>query len=56
MYHHPPHRDNVTAPHRRLPTSDVGYTSATTERGDDEVHKEHAVAFKINLAPQDDKF
>jgi hypothetical protein len=27
-----------------LPTSEVGYTSATTRRGDHEVHKEHEVA------------
>jgi uncharacterized protein YehS (DUF1456 family) len=27
------------------PTSDVGYTSATTRRGDHEVYKGHVVAF-----------
>jgi hypothetical protein len=27
-----------------VPTSDVGYTSATTGRGDHEVHKGHVVA------------
>jgi hypothetical protein len=27
-----------------VPTSEVGYTSATTGRGDHEVHKGHAVA------------
>jgi hypothetical protein len=27
-----------------VPTSEVGYTSATTGRGDDEVHKGHVVA------------
>jgi hypothetical protein len=27
-----------------VPTSEVGYTSATTERGDHEVHKRHVVA------------
>jgi hypothetical protein len=30
-----------------VPTSEVGYTSATTERGDHEVHKGHVVAFDI---------
>jgi hypothetical protein len=29
-----------------VPTSEVGYTSATTGRGDHEVHKGHAVALK----------
>jgi hypothetical protein len=43
IYHHPPHRDNVTAPHGR-PKLKVGYTSATTGRGDLEVHKGHVVA------------
>jgi hypothetical protein len=28
-----------------VPTSDVGYTSATTGRGDHEVHKGHVVSF-----------
>jgi hypothetical protein len=28
------------------PTSEVGYTSATTGRGDHEVHKGHAVALE----------
>jgi hypothetical protein len=27
-----------------VPTSEVGYTSATAERGDHEVHKGHVVA------------
>jgi hypothetical protein len=27
-----------------VPTSEVGYTSATTKRGDHEVHKGHEVA------------
>jgi hypothetical protein len=27
-----------------VPTSEVGYTSATTGRGDNEVHKGHVVA------------
>jgi hypothetical protein len=27
-----------------VPTSEVGYTSATTEKGDHEVHKGHVVA------------
>jgi hypothetical protein len=27
-----------------VPTLEVGYTSATTGRGDHEVHKEHVVA------------
>jgi hypothetical protein len=31
-----------------VPKSEVGYTSATTGRGDHEVHKEHVVA----LAPK----
>jgi hypothetical protein len=29
-----------------VPTSEVGYTSATTGRGDHEVHKGHVVALK----------
>jgi hypothetical protein len=29
-----------------VPTSEVGYTSATTGRGDHEVHKEHVVALE----------
>jgi hypothetical protein len=29
-----------------VPDSDVGYTLATTGRGDHEVHKEHVVALK----------
>jgi hypothetical protein len=29
-----------------VPASDVGYTSATTGRGDHEVHKGHVVALK----------
>jgi hypothetical protein len=29
-----------------VPTSEVGYTSATTGRGDHEVHKGHVVAFE----------
>jgi hypothetical protein len=29
-----------------VPTSDVGYTSATTERGDHEVYKRHVVALE----------
>jgi hypothetical protein len=32
-----------------VPTSDVGYTSATTGRGDHEVHKGHVVALKIYI-------
>jgi hypothetical protein len=28
-----------------VPSSEVGYTSATTGRGDHEVHKGHVVAF-----------
>jgi hypothetical protein len=31
-----------------VPTSEVGYTSATTGMGDHEVHKEHAVALGKN--------
>jgi hypothetical protein len=29
-----------------VPTSDVGYTSVTTGRGDHEVHKGHVVALE----------
>jgi hypothetical protein len=29
-----------------VPTSEVGYTSATTGRGDHEVHKGHVVALE----------
>jgi hypothetical protein len=29
-----------------VPTSEVGYTSATTERGDHEVHKGYVVALE----------
>jgi hypothetical protein len=29
-----------------VPASEVGYTSATTGRGDHEVHKGHVVAFE----------
>jgi hypothetical protein len=32
----------------RVPTSDVGYTSATTGRGDHEVHHGHVVALGKN--------
>jgi hypothetical protein len=32
-----------------VPTSEVGYTSATTGRGDHEVHKGHVVALEKNL-------
>jgi hypothetical protein len=31
-----------------VPTSEVGYTLATTRRGDHEVHKEHVVALGEN--------
>jgi hypothetical protein len=31
-----------------VPTSEVGYTSATTGRGDHGVHKGHVVALKKN--------
>jgi hypothetical protein len=31
-----------------VPTSEVGYTSATTGRGDHEVHKGHVVALGKN--------
>jgi hypothetical protein len=36
-----------------VPTSEVGYTSATTGRGDHEVHKGHVVAMKgdIHVTP-----
>jgi hypothetical protein len=30
-----------------VPTLEVGYTSATTRRGDHEVHKGHVVALEI---------
>jgi hypothetical protein len=30
-----------------IPTSEVGYTSATTGRGDDEVHDGHVVALDL---------
>jgi hypothetical protein len=33
-----------------FPTSEVGYTSATTGRGDHEVHKGHVVALKKILS------
>jgi hypothetical protein len=36
MYHHPPHRENVAAPH--------GHPNLTTGRGDHEVNKGHVVA------------
>jgi hypothetical protein len=32
-----------------VPTSEVGYTSATTGRGDKEVHKGHVVAVKKKI-------
>jgi hypothetical protein len=32
-----------------VPTSEVGYTSATTGRGDHEVHKGHVVALKTKM-------
>jgi hypothetical protein len=32
-----------------VPTLEVGYTSATTGRGDHEVHKGHVVAFEKKL-------
>jgi hypothetical protein len=32
-----------------IPTSEVGYTSATTGMGDHEVHKGHVVALKKNI-------
>jgi hypothetical protein len=31
-----------------VPTSDVGYTSATARRGDHEVHKGHVVVLENN--------
>jgi hypothetical protein len=43
-----------------VPTSEVGYTSATTGRGDHEVHKGHVVALEkkniyiYTLLPPDD--
>jgi hypothetical protein len=45
MYHHPPRRDNVTAPDGR-PNLRVGYTSATTGRVDHEVRKGHVLALE----------
>jgi hypothetical protein len=38
-----------------VPTSEVGYTSATTERGDHEVHDGHVVALENNNNEQSDK-
>jgi hypothetical protein len=32
-----------------IPTSEYGYTSATTRRGDHEVHKGHVVALKQKI-------
>jgi hypothetical protein len=32
-----------------VPTSEVGYTLATTGRGDHEVHKGHVVALEKNI-------
>jgi hypothetical protein len=32
-----------------VPTLEVGYTSATTGRGDHEVHKGHVVALEKNI-------
>jgi heme/copper-type cytochrome/quinol oxidase subunit 3 len=32
-----------------IPTSEVGYTSATTGRGDHEVHKGHVVGLDIMI-------
>jgi hypothetical protein len=32
-----------------VPTSEVGYTSAITRRGDNEVHKGHVVREKLRL-------
>jgi hypothetical protein len=32
-----------------VPASEVGYTSATTGRGDHEVHKGHVVVKKLNI-------
>jgi hypothetical protein len=43
IYHNPPHRDNVTR-FMGVPNLEVGYTSATTGRGDHEVYKGHVVA------------
>jgi hypothetical protein len=34
-----------------VPTSEVGYTSATTGRGDHEVHKRHVVALEKKKTP-----
>jgi hypothetical protein len=34
-----------------VPTSEVGYTSATTGRGDHEVHKGHVVEFAKKKKP-----
>jgi hypothetical protein len=36
-----------------VPTSEVGYTSAATGRGDHEVHKGHVVALEKHLSPDD---
>jgi hypothetical protein len=39
-----------------VPTSEVGYTSATTGRGDHEVHKGHVVALEIKEKEKRKKF
>jgi hypothetical protein len=44
VYHHPPHRDNVTAPHGRPNLRSRLHFSHKTGRGDHEVHKGHVVA------------
>jgi hypothetical protein len=37
-----------------VPTSEVGYTSATTGRGDHEVHKGHVVVLEEEAAEEED--
>jgi hypothetical protein len=48
MYYHPPHGDNVTAPHGSLNLLSR-YISATTGRENHKVHKGHVVALKKKL-------
>jgi hypothetical protein len=56
MYHHPPHRDNVTAPHWH-PSLRSRLHLATTGRGDHEVLEGHVVALKeINISSLADTY
>jgi hypothetical protein len=55
IYHHPPHRDNVTVPHGH-PNIRSRLHFSHNGRGDHKVHKGHLVALKKNnnlsLAPE----